>query len=306
MHGQFQNGHRVSFRNGNSYTALPRRQLASHRYAFEGVRNSSHEAFGISRANRFGVLRQNTQQIAAETPRRREDASKSLFPYPAPKGGKANATVAVCLVARNRLLREALARFLGKSEKISVCKVFPCLPSIPAELLDTHADVIILDSLGAEPSERKLLAEIHSHFPALKIVLIDMEEDHDLFMYSIRAGATGYLLKDASAADVASAVRSVDRDETACPPKLCWTLFHHTSQQWMSFPREQIKLHLGLTRRQQQIVPLIAQGLTNKEIGAQLHLSEQTIKNHVHRMLQRVGANDRLAVVEMTRSYARF
>jgi DNA-binding NarL/FixJ family response regulator len=268
--------------------------------------DSSRETFGIHRANRFGVLRQNTQRIAEESPGRRQDASRSLLPYPAPKSGKADSTVSVCLVARNRLLREALARFLGKSENISVCKVFPCLPSIPGELLDKHADVIILDSLGAEPSERKLLAEIHSHLPALKIVLIDMEEDHDLFMYSVRAGATGYLLKDASAADVVSAVRSVAKDETACPPKLCWTLFHHTSQQWMSFPREQIKLHLGLTRRQQQIVPLIAQGLTNKEIGAQLHLSEQTVKNHIHRMLRRVGANDRLAVVEMTRSYAHF
>lgn len=273
---------------------------------WKGLRTHPAKAFGIRRANRCVVLRQNTQRIGGESSGRREDASRSLLPYPAPKSSKANAAVSVCLVARNRLLREALARFLGKSENISVCKVFPCLPSVPGELLDTHADVIILDSLGAEPSERKLLAEIHCQFPTLKIVLIDMEEDHDLFMYSIRAGATGYLLKDASAADVASAVRSVDRDETACPPKLCWTLFRHTSQQWMSFPREQIKLHLGLTRRQQQIVPLIAQGLTNKEIGAQLHLSEQTVKNHIHRMLQRVGANDRLAVVEMTRHYAHF
>jgi len=62
-----------------------------------------------------------------------------------------------------------------------------------------------------------------------------------------------------------------------------------------------VKSHLGLTRRQQQLVPLIAQGLTNKEIALQLNLSEQTVKNHVHRMLQKVGAEDRLSVVEMVR-----
>ena len=199
-----------------------------------------------------------------------------------------NSHISVCLVARNRLLREALARFLGKSENIVVCKVFPSLPSVLPEIAEARADVIILDSLGGEPEERKQLAEIHSQFPQLKIVLIDMEEDPDLFMYSVRAGATGYLLKDASADDVVSAVRSVARDEAACPPKLYWTLLQHTSQLWMSFPREQIKSHLGLTRRQQQIVPLIAQGLTNKEIGNHLHLSEQTVKNHIHRMLQRL------------------
>jgi len=58
---------------------------------------------------------------------------------------------------------------------------------------------------------------------------------------------------------------------------------------------------LGLTRRQQQLVPLIAQGLTNKEIASHLNLSEQTVKNHIHRMLRRVGASDRLQVIDLTR-----
>jgi DNA-binding NarL/FixJ family response regulator len=58
---------------------------------------------------------------------------------------------------------------------------------------------------------------------------------------------------------------------------------------------------MGLTRREQQLVPLIAQGFTNKEIASYLHLSEQTVKNHIHRILQRIGASDRLAVVEMVR-----
>jgi DNA-binding NarL/FixJ family response regulator len=62
-----------------------------------------------------------------------------------------------------------------------------------------------------------------------------------------------------------------------------------------------VKAQLGLTRRQQQLVPLLAQGLTNKEIAAHLNLSEQTVKNHVHRMLQKVGADDRLSVVEMVK-----
>ena len=62
-----------------------------------------------------------------------------------------------------------------------------------------------------------------------------------------------------------------------------------------------VKSQLGLTRRQQQLVPLLAQGLTNKEIALQLNLSEQTVKNHVHRMLQKVGADDRLSVVEMVK-----
>jgi len=62
-----------------------------------------------------------------------------------------------------------------------------------------------------------------------------------------------------------------------------------------------LKHNLGLTRREQQLVQLIGRGLTNKEIASQLNLSEQTIKNHVHRMLQKLGASDRLAAVELCR-----
>ena len=62
-----------------------------------------------------------------------------------------------------------------------------------------------------------------------------------------------------------------------------------------------MKLEFGLTRRQQQIVPLIARGLTNKEIASHLNLSEQTVKNHIHGLMRRVGADDRLQVIDLTR-----
>jgi DNA-binding NarL/FixJ family response regulator len=111
----------------------------------------------------------------------------------------------------------------------------------------------------------------------------------------------GYLLKDASSADVISAVRSVAQGQAICPCQLSMPLFRTVARQWTSVPSSQIKLEMGLTRRQQQLVPLIAQGLTNKEIASHLNLSEQTVKNHIHRMLRRVGASDRLQVIDLTR-----
>ena len=69
----------------------------------------------------------------------------------------------------------------------------------------------------------------------------------------------------------------------------------------MHVPSAKMRMDFGLTRREQQLLPMIAQGMTNKEIACSLNLAEQTIKNHVHRMLQRVGATDRLEVVEIVR-----
>ena len=123
----------------------------------------------------------------------------------------------------------------------------------------------------------------------------------ETFLRAVRDGVVGYMLKDASAMEIAAAVRCVVGSEAVCPPQLCLALFEHFAQQ-AKVPSFHIKHTLGLTRREQQLVQLIGLGLTNKEIASQLNLSEQTVKNHVHRMLRKVGANDRLGVVELCRT----
>jgi DNA-binding NarL/FixJ family response regulator len=89
--------------------------------------------------------------------------------------------------------------------------------------------------------------------------------------------------------------------EAVCPPRLCLSLFKYVAKQGTEIPSARIKLQLGLTRREQQLIPFLTRGLTNKEIATHLNLSEQTVKNHVHRMLQKMGASDRLTVVELCR-----
>ena len=133
-----------------------------------------------------------------------------------------------------------------------------------------------------------------------------MGDDPEVFLDCVRAGAVGYFLEDASAAEVVSGVQAVAQGFAICPPQLSMALFKAFSKQWTSLPNARIKLELGLTRRQQQLIPLVAQGLTNKEIAAQLNLSEGTIKNHIHEILRRVGASDRLQVVDMTRLWGAF
>ncbi len=132
--------------------------------------------------------------------------------------------------------------------------------------------------------------------------MVDMEEDDHTFLESVRAGAVGYVLKDASAMDVVAAVRAVAQEQAVCPPRLCLSLFKYLAKEWNSVPSLRVKVNLGLTSRQQQLIPLIAQGFTNKEIASHLKVSEQTVKNHIHHMLRKTGADDRLAVVEMVRN----
>jgi two-component system, NarL family, response regulator DevR len=207
----------------------------------------------------------------------------------------------IFLLAENRLLLEALTRILAKKAEFNVLHASSCPPDVIAKIADSGCNVLLVDSSVTEASDFEMVRDAVQAVAGLKVVMIGMEEDEEVFLRVVGAGATGYVLKDASAMDVVLAIRAVVQDEAVCPPRLCLSLFKYVAGVSAGLPNVRVKLQLGLTRRQQQLVPLLAQGLTNKEIACQLNLSEQTVKNHIHRMLQKVGAEDRLSVVEMVK-----
>jgi DNA-binding NarL/FixJ family response regulator len=206
-------------------------------------------------------------------------------------------TVNVFLLAENRLLREALAKIMKK--KADVCVVGDssyCLQAVE-QIVAAGPDVLVLDS-AMYLADQEFLQEIRRLLSDLKLLMIGMDPDEQIFLQAIRAGAVGYVPKDASAADVISAIRAVAQGEGICPPRLCRFLFDQVAEQSKGGAPTRVRIQEGLTRREQQLVPLIAQGLTNKEIAKQLNLSEQTIKNHIHRIIQKVGSHDRMSVGE--------
>src|ERR1700722_9007480 len=215
-------------------------------------------------------------------------------------GSLLNGRYSVFLIAGNRLLRETLAKLLVKRGDFHLSGVSPFLPDIACAICASGTDVLIVDSVAAHLSDCSLVSDVLGQMPDIKVVLIDMDDDPEIFLDGVRAGAMGYFLEDASAAEVVSGVQAVAQGRAICPPQLSLILFRAFSRQWTALPNARIKLELGLTRRQQQLIPLIAQGLTNKDIAAQLNLSEGTVKNHVHEILRRIGATDRLQVVDMT------
>ncbi|HKW32693.1 MAG TPA: response regulator transcription factor [Candidatus Acidoferrum sp.] len=136
-----------------------------------------------------------------------------------------------------------------------------------------------------------------------KVILIGMDADEKQFMAAVRAGVIGFLLKDASASDVVAAVRAVSRNEAICPPQLCALLFQFIAQTAKELPLRSAAAKLELTLRQQQLVSLVANGLTNKEIASRLSLSEFTVRNHIHRILKQVNAESRREAVDVIRAF---
>lgn len=206
--------------------------------------------------------------------------------------------IRVFLLIENRLLREALTRLLRKPSDILIVGQGNREEVTPQLVMETSCAVLALDFADPNWLPTRFF---HNHpWPAsgrFHALLVGMESDPRQFLQAVRSGASGYMLKDASASEVVAAVRATVRGEATCTPRLCAALFQWVSQLPEKDSTESAGETPNLTLRQRQLVNLVAKGLTNKEIAAHLNLSEFTIRNHIHRILKQVDVRTRQEAV---------
>ena len=213
---------------------------------------------------------------------------------------KDDVRVSVFLLAQNRLLREALSRILSNKNDITVVGSSALSEGSVQNILAADPDVLVVDSFAANLAHMEFIREVRHRASDIKLLVIGMDIDQQNFLEAIREGAMGYLARDASALEVVAAVRTVANGGAVCSATLCAFLFRFAARQ-NQLPNFRTRERLGLTNREQQLVGLISQGLTNKEIASQLQLAENTVRNHVHRMLRKLKVSHRLAVVDACR-----
>jgi DNA-binding NarL/FixJ family response regulator len=208
---------------------------------------------------------------------------------------KTKASIRVWVVVQNRLLRETMVHLLQKKAGIAVVGNGASTTEFP-ELATTEAiDVLLLDSLTPELAE-EMSRDLDEREQRPKAVFFGMDDDRECFLRAVQCGACGYLLKDASSEEIVSAVRRVADGEAICPPKLCMGLFEYVVRKKKAAKEHAEKntaARSGLTYRQRQLMALVAQGMTNKEIASELNLSEFTVKNHIARVMRQLNADNR-------------
>jgi DNA-binding NarL/FixJ family response regulator len=144
----------------------------------------------------------------------------------------------VLLLVGNRLLCEALNRILRQRPDILVINQTLELSNLPVLISKSESDVILLDSASASVLHRQRVTRIRDLSPNLQVLMIGMDVDESAFLTAVRAGVSGYLLNDASAADVIAAIRAVSRGEAVCPPQLCKVLFDSVARSREHIVRE--------------------------------------------------------------------
>jgi DNA-binding NarL/FixJ family response regulator len=156
-------------------------------------------------------------------------------------------------------------------------------------------DVVLLDVRMPKRSGIEACLAIKEAVPSAKIIMLTVSDEEADLYEAVKSGASGYLLKDSSIEEVAQAVRVVADGQSLISPSMAIKLIDEFKQ--MSKPEKVPGPGLRLTERELDVLRLVAQGHSNKEIASRLFISENTVKNHVRNMLEKLQLHSRMEAV---------
>lgn len=158
-------------------------------------------------------------------------------------------------------------------------------------------DVMLLDITMPELDGLHAAAEVKRTSPTTRILMLTASEEGDDLLAAMKAGAQGYVVKGAGAGEIVQAVMAAARGEAYITPRMAGSLLREMTQKPMD---DQLA---NLTERERQVLDLVAQGLSNKEVGARLHLAEKTVKHYLTAVMQKLQVRSRVEAALLAQRY---
>ena len=201
-------------------------------------------------------------------------------------------TIRLMLADDHRMLREGLSRSMREQGFDIVGEAGDGAEAV-ALALTVRPDVILMDVTMPEIDGVEACRQVRAQLPDTKVVMLTMHADQGVLTSAIRAGATGYLVKDCSTEEIASAVRMAAGGETALSPQLAASMLNEV-RRWDQPHKEEERV---VTKREEEVLQLIADGCSTPEVAEKLYISQKTVKNHLASIYQKLDARDRTQAV---------
>ena len=211
-------------------------------------------------------------------------------------------TISLVLIDDNRLLREGLAGLIRKQPDFRILAASGDIEGALRKVREAKPRVVLLDFSLESHDSLRVTTTVRQEVPEARVIvmgLLPIQEDVAAF---VRAGASGFIMKDASFDDFLRTIRAVADGADVLPPELTGSLFGQIARQIVSRGRTPVLEGVRLTERERQVIDLLGEGLSNKEIAARLHVAIHTVKSHVHNVLEKLALHTRLEVAAFSHS----
>ncbi|MGW7520114.1 response regulator [Streptomyces sp. NPDC054796] len=200
--------------------------------------------------------------------------------------------IKVFLLDDHEIVRRGLIDLLGGEPDIDVIGEAASADQALARVPALRPDVAVLDVRLPDGDGISVCRELRSALPGLACLMLTSFDEEDALLDAIMAGAAGYVLKQIEGADLISAVRTVAGGKSMLDPATTARLMH--SLRGSEAPSQEDERLADLSPRESDILRLIGEGLTNRQIGKRLYLSEKTVKNNISRLLGKLGVQRRI------------
>jgi len=208
--------------------------------------------------------------------------------------------ISLVLIDDNRLLREGIAALIHTQPGFKVLAASADVDEALAKAREAKPDVVLLDFGLADHDSLSLTATVHAEVPGARVIvmgLLPLQEDVANY---VRAGASGFIMKDASFDDFFATIRAVAGGAEVLPQALTNSLFSQIARNAVVSGKAKVIESVSLTSRERQVIDLLGEGLSNKEIATRLHIAVHTVKSHVHNVLEKLALRSRLEVAAFT------
>lgn len=209
--------------------------------------------------------------------------------------------IRVLLIEDNRLLREGATALLNEQDDIKAISVGGTNGDALAKARTFKPNVVLLDLGLRNMSSLRIVQSLRKEFPKTEVIVMDLIPAHADVAEYVKEGVSGFILKDATLTDLLRTIRSVAKGDKVLPPTLTNSLFSQIVEHALqSGNPSKIIQAVRMTKREQDVIDLIAKGQSNKQIAEKLFIAVHTVKSHVHNILDKLALHTRLELAHYT------
>ena len=208
--------------------------------------------------------------------------------------------IRILVVEDNRVLRDGIISMLNEQADMHVVATIGSGNNVLLKAIQTKPHVILIDAGLKYFKEASVVESIKKNIPEAKLIgmgLLPLQADIVEF---VEAGASGFILKNATVKEFLSTIRSVVKGEKVLPPTLTGSLFSHVAELALKKGKGKMANAVRMTKREREIIVLIADGQSNKEIARQLNIAIHMVKSHVHNIMEKLALHARLQIAKFT------